>query len=236
MRLAAAAPHLDDAERALLRRDRGAPWTVSDIPLLDEAAELLGDDDTGGYELKRQAAQQRQAEIEYAKGALQISGGAGGLVSAEALAGRFADEGPILSAAERAAVDRTWAYGHVVVDEAQELSAMAWRLLMRRCPAKSMTLVGDIAQTGSAAGAHSWARGLGSVRRGSLAADRADGQLPHARAGHDLASAMLEAAGVEATAPRSVRDGDVPPTAHLIEPGDVERDRGCGARRTRRTR
>ena len=58
-RLAAAAPHLDDAQRALLRRDRGAPWTISDVPLLDEAAELLGDDDTGGYELKRQAAQQR---------------------------------------------------------------------------------------------------------------------------------------------------------------------------------
>jgi DNA helicase IV len=36
-----------------------------------------------------------------------------------------------------------------------------------------------------------------------------------------LASAMLEAAGVTATAPRSVRDGDVPPTAHRIEPGDV---------------
>jgi hypothetical protein len=44
----------------------------------------------------------------------------------------------------------------VVVDEAQELSAMAWRLLMRRCPSRSMTLVGDVAQTGDLAGTSSW--------------------------------------------------------------------------------
>jgi len=36
--------------------------------------------------------------------------------------------------AERAAADRTWTFGHVIVDEAQELSQMAWRLLARRSP------------------------------------------------------------------------------------------------------
>ncbi|HSS40789.1 MAG TPA: histidine phosphatase family protein, partial [Polyangia bacterium] len=60
------------------------------------------------------------------------------------------------SVAERAMADRTWTFGHVIVDEAQELSPMAWRLLMRRCPARSMTLVGDVAQTGDPAGAASW--------------------------------------------------------------------------------
>jgi hypothetical protein len=64
------------------------------------------------------------------------------------------------SVAERAAADRTWAFGHVIVDEAQELSEMAWRLLARRNPARSMTIVGDTAQTGSAAGATSWERVL----------------------------------------------------------------------------
>jgi DNA helicase IV len=48
-------------------------------------------------------------------------------------------------------------FGHVVVDEAQELSEMAWRMLMRRCPTRSMTIVGDLAQTGDPAGASSWA-------------------------------------------------------------------------------
>jgi DNA helicase IV len=37
---------------------------------------------------------------------------------------------------------------------------MAWRMLMRRCPAKSMTLVGDVAQTGDLAGTSSWQRVL----------------------------------------------------------------------------
>ena len=219
-RLAEAAPYLDDVQRALLFRERGAPWTISDIPLLDEAAELLGDDDTGGYELKRIAAQQRQAEVEYARGALQISGGAGGLVSAETLAGRFADEGPTLSAAERAAVDRTWAYGHVVVDEAQELSAMAWRLLMRRNPTKSMTLVGDVAQTGSAAGARSWGEVLDPYVAGRWRLTELTVNYRTPAPVMVLASAMLAAAGIEAKAPRSVREGDFPPSAQTFTPGD----------------
>ena len=73
------------------------------------------------------------------------------------------------STAERAAADREWTYGHVIVDEAQELSAMAWRLIMRRCPTRSMTLVGDIAQTGDLAGAASWDDVLGPVRREAVA-------------------------------------------------------------------
>ncbi|ONI79212.1 helicase [Actinosynnema sp. ALI-1.44] len=47
-------------------------------------------------------------------------------------------------------------YGHIVVDEAQELSEMAWRMLMRRCPSRSMTVVGDLAQTSDPAGATAW--------------------------------------------------------------------------------
>ncbi len=219
-RLAEAAPYLDDAARALLHRGRGGPWTISDIPLLDEAAELLGDDDTGGYELKRLAAAQRQAEIEYARGSLQIAGGAGGLVSAETLAGRFADEGPTLSAAERAAVDRTWAYGHVVVDEAQELSAMAWRLLMRRNPTKSMTLVGDVAQTGSAAGARSWDEVLDPYVAGRWRLTELTVNYRTPAPVMVLASAMLAAAGIETKAPRSVREGDFPPSAQTFTSGD----------------
>jgi DNA helicase IV len=60
------------------------------------------------------------------------------------------------TAAERAAADRTWVFGHVIVDEAQELSPMAWRLLMRRCPSRSMTVVGDVAQTSELAGTTTW--------------------------------------------------------------------------------
>ncbi|RSM79040.1 helicase [Kibdelosporangium aridum] len=47
-------------------------------------------------------------------------------------------------------------FGHIVVDEAQELSEMAWRMVMRRCPSRSMTVVGDLAQTSDPAGVTSW--------------------------------------------------------------------------------
>ncbi|QXE39026.1 AAA family ATPase [Streptomyces sp. GMY02] len=157
---------LPDGDAELIRRTDG-PWTPADVPLLDEAAELLGEDDSAA---RAAAEAERQDRIAYAQGVLDLSEGsktyefedqesevlaAHDIIDAE----RFADrqeEADHRSAAERAAADRTWAFGHIVVDEAQELSAMAWRLLMRRCPSRSMTLVGDPAQTGDAAGCDSW--------------------------------------------------------------------------------
>ncbi|MBO0824703.1 MAG: AAA family ATPase, partial [Actinobacteria bacterium] len=161
-RLAAAAPRMAAADRAALLREPGAPWTPADVPLLDEAAELLGEDDRAA---RAAAARRRRQEEAYAQGVLEIIGrdseddeevlmGAD-IIDASRLAERFEAELD-RTAAERAAADRTWAFGHVIVDEAQELSPMAWRMVMRRCPAKSLTIVGDVAQTGDLAGLASW--------------------------------------------------------------------------------
>jgi DNA helicase IV len=59
--------------------------------------------------------------------------------------------------AECAVAESDWNNGHVVVDEAQELSEMDWRVLMRRRPSRSFTIVGDLAERRSPAGATSWA-------------------------------------------------------------------------------
>jgi DNA helicase IV len=67
----------------------------------------------------------------------------------------------LMSVVERAAADRDWRYGHLVVDEAQELSAMDWHVLLRRCPSRSITAVGDLAQRSAPAGAQAWADVLG---------------------------------------------------------------------------
>ncbi|WP_407835459.1 helicase [Streptomyces sp. DSM 116496] len=161
--------YLPEREAELIRRTTTgeADWTPADVPLLDEAAELLGIDDTA-----RRAAEERERleRVAYAQGVLDLSAGsesyefedaeneflaAHDIIDAERMAERQ-EEADHRSAAERAAADRTWAFGHVIVDEAQELSAMAWRLLMRRCPTRSMTLVGDPAQTGDEAGCGSW--------------------------------------------------------------------------------
>ena len=151
-----------------LHRPDGAAWTVSDAPLLDELAELLGP-------LPRRAAR-RADGARYAADVLSIIDAydrnvAGedpdelrvtDFVNAEVLATRFAPE-LTGSVAERAAADREWTYGHLVVDEAQELSAMDWHVLARRCPSKSITAVGDLAQRSSPAGARAWADVLGPV-------------------------------------------------------------------------
>ncbi|WP_176218260.1 RNA polymerase recycling motor ATPase HelR [Saccharomonospora piscinae] len=154
-----------------LWRAEGDAWTVPDVPLLDELMELLGRDKAAENSAKAAVERQRQAEATYAAGVLD------GLVDrtesmddddhlfatdllyAEDLADRFVER-DTRELAERAAADRDWTYRHVVVDEAQELSAMDWRVLMRRCPARSFTVVGDLAQRRSAAGANSWAEML----------------------------------------------------------------------------
>ncbi|GAA4286790.1 HelD family protein [Georgenia daeguensis] len=161
------APHargLSPRDRELLRREKGSPWTVADVPLLDELAELLGHHEQA--ESARAAAEARlQAaeEVRYAQEAITSQGLGMGMVSAEMLAERFAATGPRLTTAERAAADRTWTYGHVVVDEAQELSPMAWRALLRRCPSRSMTVVGDLAQRSGHRPARSWEEVLGAA-------------------------------------------------------------------------
>jgi hypothetical protein len=116
--------------------------------------------------------------------------------------------GPPGALAERALDDRTWAYGHVIVDEAQELSAMAWRMVLRHCPARSMTVVGDLAQTSTPGGADSWAQVLDPVARGRWHTARLTVNYRTPKPVMALAAALLPPA-VEP--PVSVRDSDESP-------------------------
>ncbi|MEV1121134.1 RNA polymerase recycling motor ATPase HelR [Actinosynnema sp. NPDC049800] len=150
------------ADQALWRAD-GEAWTVSDVPLLDELVDLLGRDKAADDTAERQ----RKAEAEFAEGVLDGLHGrqdsmddedhlyATDLLNAEDLADRVLER-DTRDLVERATADRDWTYRHVVVDEAQELSEMDWRVLMRRCPGRSFTVVGDLAQRRSEAGATSW--------------------------------------------------------------------------------
>jgi len=154
------------ADQALLRAD-GDAWTVSDVPLLDELVDLLGRDKAADQAAERAAERERKAEADYAAAVLDMLVGrqdsmddddhlfATDLLYAEDVADRFVER-DTRELVERAAADRDWTYRHVVVDEAQELSEMDWRVLMRRCPGRSFTVVGDLAQRRSVAGATSW--------------------------------------------------------------------------------
>ena len=157
-RLKRFAPWLSDADVNTLTRSKGAPLTRSDIPLLDEAFELLGADPK--LAARNTAADAQRAEEEaYARDTLAQAGIGSGIVTSQMLVDQINgldDE----TAAQRAASDREWTYGHIVVDEAQELTAMDWRMLIRRCPSRSFTIVGDVAQTSALGGTRHWAKTL----------------------------------------------------------------------------
>ncbi|MFE7774601.1 HelD family protein [Streptomyces sp. NPDC057445] len=231
--------HLAEDEAELIRRPHG-DWTPADVPLLDEAAELLGEDDSAA---RAAAEAERARQIAYAQGVLDVSYAsrtyefedkedidedasevlaAHDIIDAERMAERQ-EEADHRSAAERAADDRTWAFGHIIVDEAQELSAMAWRLLMRRSPNRSMTLVGDPAQTADAAGCGSWKRILDPY-----VGDRWE----HARLGvnyrtpaeiMDLAAAARRVTYPGFEPPKSVRATGTEPWAERVPERDLTR-------------
>ncbi|GAB2824533.1 AAA family ATPase [Streptomyces daliensis] len=233
--LARAAPGLDESERALLTRAPGGGWSPADIPLLDEAAELLGVD---GQAARARTARAYARESAYAQEVLDLTAdaysgddgdtcGAGGASGTRGTTGTretltpadVLDAGHLAArhrhtahrtVAERAAADRTWAFGHVIVDEAQELSQMAWRLLMRRCPGRSMTLVGDMAQSAGAEGVGSWDRLLRPHvgDRWRLAQLTVNYRTPAEIM--DVASGLLATLAPGTEPPRSVRTG-VPP-------------------------
>lgn len=110
-------------------------------------------------------------------------------------------------------------YGHVVVDEVQDLTPMQLRMIARRAPKGSMTLLGDIAQAAGTWSYQSWDEILphvpvldpSQVRREQLTLGyRAPGKVL------DLAARLLPASapGVPPTA--SVRPGRYEPEVHRV--------------------
>ncbi|SEQ70249.1 DNA helicase IV [Lentzea xinjiangensis] len=199
----------------LYREDADA-WTVSDVPLLDELADLLGSDGSA----EREARREEEAQLDYARGVmdvLSIDKRADSdeyivtdFVNAEMLAARH-DVRDHRSLAERAAADRTWTYGHVVVDEAQELSAMDWRVLLRRCPNRSMTVVGDLAQRQAAGGVRSWGSVFDRFTYRRLEVNyRTPGEIMA------VAAPVLKLVDLDASAPVSVRKTGVRPWSRRV--------------------
>lgn len=228
----AAGSLLDHSQRLLLSRpDQPSRWTVADVPLLDEAAELLGVDDSEQRAQQRARERARRAEQEYAQEVLDNAIVQGmefsmtvselGMLDAGRLSDWNSGGGVAFSTAERAAADRTWAYGHVIVDEAQELSAMAWRMVARRNPDRSMTVVGDVAQTGSPAGATSWKGMLAPLAGGRLREERLTVNYRTPSEIMTVAADVLASVSPEERPPDSVRSEGVAPRAVPVTAGGL---------------
>ena len=162
LRLAGSRWFSDDELGRLCRERSTDPtsivWTTHDVPLLDEALELLGPRPT------------------------------------------HRDEDEIRS------------YGHIVIDEAQDLSAMELRVVHRRSLNGSMTIVGDIAQATSASGLDSWEAILSHLpmKREPSRAELLIGYRVPAPS-MALAARVLTLAAPGLRAPRSIREAGDPP-------------------------
>ncbi|MEO5679960.1 MAG: AAA family ATPase [Acidimicrobiales bacterium] len=111
-------------------------------------------------------------------------------------------------------------FGHIVVDEAQDLSPMQLRMLGRRSLSGSMTLVGDIAQATGPFAPRRWGDQLAHLptRRGAQQVDLSVNYRTPAEI-MELAGRVLALAAPWLSVPESVRTGDAPPVRVRIEPG-----------------
>jgi DNA helicase IV len=133
-------------------------------------------------------------------------------------------DGPLVDEAKELLAGQSRTYGHVVVDEGQDLSPMQLRMLGRRCPSGSMTLLGDLAQ-GIGVWAHDdWADVLAhlpapdGVRLELLSLGyRAPAQVL------DLASRLLPIAAPQVGPTESIRPGRTDPLVVTV-PGDADQD------------
>lgn len=142
------APWLSLDEARALRRPEGSPWTVADLPLLDAMRQRLGDPEAPERNQRRRAEEAADRaymddvvtdilaaddDPESGLKLLHRDSIRDSLVHDDALPGPDVDllAGP---------------FSHVIVDEAQELTDAEWQMLLRRCPSRSFTIVGDRAQ------------------------------------------------------------------------------------------
>ena len=118
--------------------------------------------------------------------------------------------------------DEIRTYGHIVVDEAQDLSPMQLRMLTRRSLNGSMTVVGDIAQSTGAWAHADWNEIL------ALLPDRREARREELTVGYRipepniaLAAKVLAHAAPDLAPPRSVRQGGRPPRITAVAPGST---------------
>jgi DNA helicase IV len=116
------------------------PWTVADAALIDEARTILGPR-RGGARPNRPRAN-RADEGSAQEGGFWPQG-----LAASPMPTSGATSGP---------EDDVRSFGHIVVDEVQDLSPMQLRMLARRSLSGSMTVVGDIAQATGPWAPESW--------------------------------------------------------------------------------
>ena len=208
-------------------RSSAPTWARHDVALLDEAAHLLG-----------RAAPRRPAQAQVP---VEARPGDELLVDTVLSSDAFGNiEGGIDPELRRSLRDRLLAQsradgdaravatgevepagvvGHVVVDEAQDVTPMQWRVLARRTSGSSLTLLGDLAQGSFPWSARSWTDVLGWLGRGPDEATVVELSIGYRTPAEVLqvAEPVLRAIDPALRVPRAVRS--VPERPRLVPGG-----------------
>lgn len=199
----------DDVRR--LQRPDARAWTVSDLPVLDAARLRLGDPETSLRRRRHEASVAAERErmagvIENVLAADDDGEGAVTMLRGRDLQDTLIDETGMPEARPDLLAGP---FAHVVVDEAQELTDAEWQMLLRRCPSRSFTVVGDRAQARHGF-AESWEERLGRVGldRIEVASLTINYRTPQEVMAQ--AESVVRAALPDANVPVSVRSSGVP--------------------------
>lgn len=147
--LAHCAPWLTAAERAAIRASATGHdgWHMTDLPLLDVARQRLGLDPVGEVPAAELARRRAAAKATVAD-LIEAAGEGSALHLLSQGSADLLDTADLLEPASTPAARRLGerVFTHVVVDEAQDLTAVEWQVVLWRCPSRSVTVVGDRAQ------------------------------------------------------------------------------------------
>jgi DNA helicase IV len=142
------APWLTTDEIQVLQRRDSRAWTASDLPLLDAARQRVGDPTAARRKRQRDATVAAEQEQMARVVDDLIASDDSELLVMSMLRGQdfqntLVDESALpLTDPDLLAGP----FAHIIVDEAQELTDAEWQMLLRRCPSRSFTIVGDRAQ------------------------------------------------------------------------------------------
>ncbi|MHB1775300.1 MAG: HelD family protein [Acidimicrobiales bacterium] len=203
---------LSPAEQSLLHRPRSGsldevPWTPADAALVDEARTVLGP------RRRRATAARGDQRERLDKVRDEVGFWPTGL-----------DPTPAASTNGHAHLDEeaVRSFGHIVVDEVQDLSPMQLRMLARRSLSGSMTVVGDIAQATGPWSPLGWddiARHLAPRRRPRLVELTVSYRTPAEVVA--VAAPVLAAAAPGLSPPRPVRRSGIEPVEEPVGPGEL---------------
>ncbi|MFG2227493.1 HelD family protein [Streptomyces sp. NPDC048644] len=119
-------------------------------------------------------------------------------------------------------VARTHSLGHVVLDEAQDLSPMQYRAVGRRCTTGSVTILGDIAQGTTPWSTNTWEEALAHLGKPGSAIEELTLGFRVPREVIAYASRLLPAIAPELTEATSIRESAGDFEIRTVQPQDLD--------------